>query len=701
MMELVSNDTATLTITITGVNDPITAVNDTDAVNEDATINRSTSDSQELDHDDTDPDADDASGSFTITAIRTGRESASSGTTAGTVGQALNGTYGVLTVNADGSYSYAANRSGADGLAAGATAIDYFTYTVRDHASSPNDTDTAELAITVTGVGPSASNDTGSVNENATLTANAGAGVIANDTGGDTESLAVTNISSNATGNSGNATQGVLGTYGTLTVAADGSYTYVANTAAAEALDAGDEVTDIFTYTVKDDDDVNSDTATLTITVTGVDDDPVGNNDAGAINEDKTLTVSAGSGVLSNDTDADDSASLTVSAISGGTVGQALNGTYGVLTLSSDGSYTYAATRSGADGLVADATATDTFTYTVSDGGGTTDTADLVITVTGVGPQAVADTGAVNEDATLTVNEASGVISNDDDNASYDVESLAITGISHGVTGNSGNAAQAVTGTYGVLTMAADGSYEYIANQAAADVLDPGETANDVFTYTVKDDADKNASTATLTITVTGLADAITAVDDTDAVNAGSTISRSTSDTQELDHDDTDDDGDDVPGSLTITAIRTGQKSGSGDAKTLGQSFTTTYGTVTINADGSYSYAANQSGAMSLSDGATAVDYFTYTVRDQSGSTSNGQLAITVTGIDAGSNNGPVANNDTGAVNEDGTLTVNAASGVESNDTDADGDDISVVGIAGGSVGSAVTGTYGQLTIAS
>ena len=109
-----------------------------------------------------------------------------------------------------------------------------------------------------------------------------------------------TNISSNSTGNSGNATQGVLGTYGTLTVAADGSYTYVANTAAAEALDAGDEVTDVFTYTVKDDDDVNSDTATLTITVTGIDNNPVGNNDAGAINEDKTLTVSAGSGVLSN-----------------------------------------------------------------------------------------------------------------------------------------------------------------------------------------------------------------------------------------------------------------------------------------------------------------------------------------------------------------------------------------------------------------
>ena len=43
--------------------------------------------------------------------------------------------------------------------------------------------------------------------------------------------------------------------------------------------------------------------------------------------------------------------------------------------------------------------------------------------------------------------------------------------------------------------------------------------------------------------------------------------------------------------------------------KTLGQEITTSYGTVTINADGSYTYAA-QSGSTSLSDGATATDYF-------------------------------------------------------------------------------------------
>ncbi len=711
-------DTATLTITITGVNDPITAVNDTDAVNEDATINRSTSDSQELDHDDTDPDADDASGSFTITAIRTGRESASG--TSGTVGQALTGTYGVLTVAADGSYSYAATTSGADGLAHGATAIDYFTYTVRDHSSSPNDTDTAELAITVTGVGPVASNDTGAVNENATLSKNAGAGVTANDTSGDTESLDVTAISSNGTGTSGTVGQALTGTYGVLTLNADGSYSYVANTAAAEALDAGDSVTDVFTYTVADDDDASTDTGTLTITITGVDDDPVGVNDTGAVNEDATLEVNqVSSGVLANDTDADADASLTVSAISGGTVGQAKNGTYGALTLASNGTYTYVANQSGADGLAAGATATDTFTYTVSDGAGTTDTATLTITVTGIGPQAVDDTGGVNEDATLTVNEASGVISNDDDNSSFDSESLAITGIRTGTesgSGSAGTVGAALTGTYGQLTIAADGSYEYVANQAAADALDPGDTVTDTFTYTVKDDDNKNADTGELVITVTGINDDITAVNDTDALNAGATITRSTSDTQELDHDDTDPDADDVSGSFTITAIRTGASEGAGTAKTIGQAFTTTYGTMTVNADGSYTYAADQNGSTSLSNGATATDSFNYTVQDHnSGDTDTATLVITITGSN---NRNPVASNDTGVIIEDGTLTVadggSAVTGSDSNnnnesgdttgdvlvgDTDPDGDTLTVTAISGGTVGDAVTGTFGTLTI--
>ena len=94
-----------------------------------------------------------------------------------------------------------------------------FTYTVSDGAGT---TDTATLTITVKGVGPVGSADTATATESQTLSVNAAGGVLTNDTGGDTESLAVTNIESGGTGNTGTAGQGVLGTYGTLTIAADG-----------------------------------------------------------------------------------------------------------------------------------------------------------------------------------------------------------------------------------------------------------------------------------------------------------------------------------------------------------------------------------------------------------------------------------------------------------------------------------------------
>ena len=75
--------------------------------------------------DDTDADSD----SLTVTAYRTGA-SEGSGTAAGSVGSALTGTYGQLTLNANGSYTYAANQSAADDLAARDKVTEYFKYTV-------------------------------------------------------------------------------------------------------------------------------------------------------------------------------------------------------------------------------------------------------------------------------------------------------------------------------------------------------------------------------------------------------------------------------------------------------------------------------------------------------------------------------------------------------------------------------------------
>ena len=60
---------------------------------------------------DTDVDGD----TLNVSAIRTGPESGSD--TAGSVGNALTGTLGTLTLNADGSYDYVADQAAADALA--------------------------------------------------------------------------------------------------------------------------------------------------------------------------------------------------------------------------------------------------------------------------------------------------------------------------------------------------------------------------------------------------------------------------------------------------------------------------------------------------------------------------------------------------------------------------------------------------------
>ena len=74
----------------------------------------------------------------------------------------------------------------------------------------------------------------------------------------------------------------VTGTYGTLKVGADGTYTYVADQSASDDLDASDTATDSFTYTVSD--GTATDTATLIFTVTGVNDVPTAS--------DKTISTS-------------------------------------------------------------------------------------------------------------------------------------------------------------------------------------------------------------------------------------------------------------------------------------------------------------------------------------------------------------------------------------------------------------------------
>jgi len=204
--------------------------------------------------------------------------------------------------------------------------------------------------------------------------------VLTNDTDvdlGDTKTVSA--VSHGAI--SGAVGSGLVGDHGTLTLNADGSYTYVVNNSdsAVQALaSASDTLTDTFSYTVQDSAGATSST-TLTVTIHGANDAPVALADQNVVAKGASLSVAASGGVLANDSDVDLGNHLSVSQVNGSasSVGHALNGAYGVLTLNADGSYSYAA-NSNASGS---GSLQDVFTYQVSDGHGGVATSTLTVSV--------------------------------------------------------------------------------------------------------------------------------------------------------------------------------------------------------------------------------------------------------------------------------------------------------------------------------
>jgi len=131
---------------------------------------------------------------------------------------------------------------------------------------------------------PEANNDSYNVDEDEILTVDATEGVLANDSDPDGDALTASVYS--------------YPSYGSLTLSSDGSFVYVPN--------ANFNGTDSFTYTASDG-VLESDAATVTITVEGENDPPYGEDDEYSTDEDEVLDVDAENGVLANDTDADGS----------------------------------------------------------------------------------------------------------------------------------------------------------------------------------------------------------------------------------------------------------------------------------------------------------------------------------------------------------------------------------------------------------
>jgi len=498
---------------------------------------------------------------------------------------------GELTLNANGSFTYEpdANFNGTDS----------FTYRAIDSFGAASAPITVTLTVNPVQDVPVGTADGYIVQEDTPIDIAAESGVLANDTDVDGETLTAVLVSDV--------------TSGTLTLNEDGSFTYTPD------LDFNG--IDSFTYQANDGID-NSNLVTVTLTVRPQQDPPVATADTYTVNEDNTLTVPVAAGVLDNDTDADGDGLTAV------LVG---NVTSGSLTLNANGSFTYipAANFNG----------TDSFTYRANDGTAASNLVTVTLTVNPVQdvPVAVEDAYSVDEDNTLTVPVANGLLDNDTDVDGDPLTAVLVDGV-----------------TSGTLTLNANGSFTYSPNE--------NFSGTDSFTYRANDGT-AASNLVTVTLTVNPVQDVPVAVEDAYSVDEDNTLTVPVA--NGLLNNDTDVDGE------PLTAVLVDG---------------VTSGTLTLNANGSFTYSPNEN--------FNGTDTFTYQANDGTADSNLVTVTLTVNPIQ----DAPVAVADAYSLDEDTTLTVPVADGVLENDGDVDGEPLTAVLVDDVDFGSLTLNADGSFT---
>jgi len=377
---------ATVTLAVTAVNDPPAAIDENHATQEDVPLVVA---APGVCANDSDLDGD-------ALSVQLGNAPA----------------HGSLSLAANGSFTYTPSPdwNGADA----------FTYVLNDgHGGS--DTGSVTLAIGAVEDSPRATDDVFVTPEDQPLDI-AAPGLMSNDTDPEGDPVSVTLVAAP--------------TRGTIVLFPSGSFTYSPN--------PNTNGSDVFTYELRD---VHggTDTGSVTLNVTPVNDLPNAAGEGHATAEDTPLTIAA-PGILANDSDVDgDVLVATVDAPPA----------RGSVIVQPDGGFIYTPE--------ADANGIDGFTYRVSDGRGGTATAAVGITLSAVNdaPVPTADSYGVAEDATLVI-DAPGVLGNDVD-----------------VDGNSLTVALGTPPVHGTLMLVANGSFTYVPFTDF--------NGSDVFIYNVSD----------------------------------------------------------------------------------------------------------------------------------------------------------------------------------------------------------------------
>ena len=555
---------------------------------------------------------------------------------AGGVGGRIDGQYGYITLNADGSYTYV---STADAVTADAQ--DVFTYTVRD---ADGDLTHSTLTINVANVNLTPAPISKTVNESGLAGGStAGTGHTVTDTvnlPSEVKAVPVTNGSTQ---------------YGTFSIDEDGRYTYTLTKPSN-----GDNVEDTFSYTTKD---AQGNSTTNTVTITIIDDAPVAKPDTNSITEDSVPNPVSGNvltgGVSSGDTaDTQGADKANVSGVQAGTVASgehvangalntAVNGKYGTLILHADGSYTYQLNNNNTDvnALKDNQSLQDVFSYTITDGDGDKSTATITITINGhtdgapnvvitdhngsaLGANSIAENATTPVQGEFTVNAADGLKS---------ITIGVTTILTSELLGLSPTTPKTIIGTQGTLTLTdydpVTGKVSYSYQQSGTSKNHSGgdSSVSDSFPIIVTDNADESSVATDLVILITDTApeakaDTGTVTEDGTALE-GNVITGGSSNSADV--------ADRLGADATpVTGVSKGSSTTEQTDNVGGTGLAGDYGTLILNSDGSYSYTVDPNNATvnALKDGGKLTETFSYTIKDADGDWSTTTLTITING---------------------------------------------------------------------
>jgi VCBS repeat-containing protein len=427
-----------------------------------------------------------------------------------------------------------------DSLAQGTTDTAVFGYDVSDLLKSTHNT----LTLTINGANdpPALSADTGSPHPLTEAAGTTGSNTPDQVSGtlsftdvdiGDTHKASAKLDSATWSGGATipSATQTALASAMTDSISLDGtsgtlSWTFALADKYVDFLAVGETLTVVYDVTVTDNNNASS-TQQVTVVFTGTNDTPainVGSSIlAGSVSELPNTTgssaVDSTSGAVAfSDPDLNDRPTATINAAHETVTWQDATHNYTAqltpaeianfetaFQISAESGntnagkidWTYNIVDKTIDFLGAGETVTVTVPVVIDDHNGGSVTQDVVVTVVGANdpPIALPDSNAVAKGDTLTVSAANGVLANDTDPDVHDQGHLSVSA----VNGSGANVGTTIAGTYGKLTLNADGSYVYTANKGG---LPAQIVAQDVFNYTVSDPHGGTAS-STLSIVVT------------------------------------------------------------------------------------------------------------------------------------------------------------------------------------------------------